>query len=39
MIEHGLLVRMQRAEGYWMDVGRRLDYEQANEDFSAVFGG
>ena len=39
MIEHGRLVRMQRAEGYWMDVGRRLDYEQANEDFSAVFGG
>jgi NDP-sugar pyrophosphorylase family protein len=38
MIAGGLRVGMQRAEGYWMDVGRLPDYAQANEDFGAVFG-
>ena len=39
MISRGLRVRLQRAEGYWMDIGRPLDYAQANADFGAVFEG
>lgn len=39
MIAAGLTVRQQRAEGYWMDIGRPPDYAQANADFGAVFGG
>ena len=39
MIRQGLKVRLQRAEGYWMDIGRPLDYAQANADFGSVFGG
>ena len=37
LIAAGLVVRQQRAEGYWMDIGRPLDYAQANADFDAVF--
>ncbi len=39
MIRKGLKVRLQRAEGYWMDIGRPPDYAQANADFGSVFGG
>lgn len=39
MISRGLPVRLQRAEGYWMDIGRPPDYAQANADFGAVFEG
>jgi dTDP-glucose pyrophosphorylase len=39
MISRGLGVRLQRAEGYWMDIGRPLDYAQANADFGGVFEG
>lgn len=37
LIKRGLRVRQQRAEGYWMDIGRPPDYAQANVDFGAVF--
>ena len=37
MIARGMPVRQQRAEGYWMDIGRPPDYAQANADFGAVF--
>ncbi|GAA0868175.1 nucleotidyltransferase family protein [Brevundimonas basaltis] len=37
MIAGGLRVRLQRAEGYWMDIGRISDYERANADFSSTF--
>ena len=37
LIARGLRVRQQRAEGYWMDIGRLPDYAQANADFGAVF--
>ncbi len=37
LIAAGLSVRQQRAEGYWMDIGRPPDYAQANADFGAVF--
>lgn len=39
MIARGRPVRQQRAEGYWMDIGRAPDYAQANADFGAVFEG
>lgn len=39
LIDRGLGVRVQRAEGYWMDIGRPPDYAQANADFGAVFEG
>ena len=39
MIAQGMPVRLQRAEGYWMDIGRPPDYAQANADFGAVFEG
>ena len=39
LIAGGLGVRQQRAEGYWMDIGRPPDYAQANADFGSVFGG
>lgn len=39
LIDNGLTVRVQRAEGYWMDIGRPPDYAQANADFGAVFEG
>lgn len=39
LIGNGLGVRQQRAEGYWMDIGRPPDYAQANADFGSVFGG
>ena len=38
LIADGLSVRQQRAEGYWMDIGRLPDYAQANADFGAEFG-
>lgn len=37
-IGKGLRVRLYRAEGYWMDIGRPRDYAQANAEFGAVFG-
>ncbi|HYD28118.1 nucleotidyltransferase family protein [Brevundimonas sp.] len=37
LIAAGMSVRQQRAEGYWMDIGRPPDYAQANADFGAVF--
>jgi dTDP-glucose pyrophosphorylase/CBS domain-containing protein len=37
MIARGLKVGLQRAEGYWMDIGRPPDYAQANADFGSVF--
>ncbi|WP_296165803.1 nucleotidyltransferase family protein [uncultured Brevundimonas sp.] len=37
LIGDGRPVRQQRAEGYWMDIGRLPDYAQANADFSTVF--
>lgn len=37
LIGAGKTVRQQRAEGYWMDIGRLPDYAQANADFDAVF--
>lgn len=37
MIARGLKVQLQRAEGYWMDIGRPPDYAQANADFGSVF--
>jgi NDP-sugar pyrophosphorylase family protein len=39
MIERKMAVRQQRAEGYWMDIGRPTEYAQANADFGAVFEG
>jgi dTDP-glucose pyrophosphorylase/CBS domain-containing protein len=39
MIARELPVRLQRAEGYWMDIGRPTEYAQANADFGAVFEG
>ena len=39
LIARGMKVRLQRAEGYWMDIGRPPDYAQANADYGAVFGG
>ncbi|MBW8302883.1 MAG: nucleotidyltransferase family protein [Brevundimonas sp.] len=39
LIAAGMSVRQQRAEGYWMDIGRPPDYAQANADFGAVFEG
>ncbi|MDI6624992.1 MAG: nucleotidyltransferase family protein [Brevundimonas sp.] len=37
LIGAGMSVRQQRAEGYWMDIGRPPDYAQANADFGTVF--
>ena len=39
LIANGMSVRQERAEGYWMDIGRPPDYAQANADFGAVFEG
>lgn len=39
LVADGRRVRLQRAEGYWMDIGRLPDYAQANADFGAVFEG
>jgi dTDP-glucose pyrophosphorylase/CBS domain-containing protein len=39
LIGEGMSVRQQRAEGYWMDIGRPPDYAQANADFGAEFEG
>ena len=39
LIAAGRSVRQQRAEGYWMDIGRPPDYAQANADFGVVFEG
>lgn len=39
LIAEGLSVRQQRAEGYWMDIGRLPDYAQANADFGTLFEG
>jgi dTDP-glucose pyrophosphorylase len=39
LIARGRAVRQQRAEGYWMDIGRAPDYAQANADFGSVFEG
>lgn len=37
MIAKGMNVRLQRAEGYWMDIGRKSDYDQANAEFGNTF--
>lgn len=37
MIVKGMTVRLQRAEGYWMDIGRKSDYDQANAEFDNTF--
>jgi dTDP-glucose pyrophosphorylase len=39
MLEAGLPVRHQLAEGYWMDIGQPFDYAQANMDFGTLFKG
>jgi NDP-sugar pyrophosphorylase family protein len=36
--QRGLLARCHRIEGYWVDIGRMPDYEQANQEFDQVFG-
>jgi len=36
-IEAGLHVRCHPVEGYWLDIGRPVEYERANLDFSEVF--
>lgn len=39
LIEEGRIVRPHRAEGYWLDIGRLPDFDRANAEFGAVFGG
>ena len=36
MIEHGELVKGYRFDGYWQDLGRPDDYEQAIQEFDAL---
>lgn len=35
--ERGLSARCHRIEGYWVDIGRPPDFEQANQEFDKVF--
>jgi len=37
LIAHGGFVRCHAIDGYWLDIGRLPDYEQANSDFNEVF--
>jgi len=37
MIAKRMKVRLQRAEGYWMDIGRKSDYDRANAEFGNTF--
>ena len=37
MLRAGLNVRSHRTTGYWLDIGRMRDYEQANVDFDNEF--
>jgi dTDP-glucose pyrophosphorylase len=36
-IKHGLQVRSHNLNGYWLDVGQKSDFEQANQDFYEIF--
>lgn len=36
-IAQGLLARCHYVDGYWLDIGRPADFEQANNDFHEVF--
>jgi len=36
-IEKGLRARSHNIDGYWLDIGRPSDFEQANSDFHEVF--
>jgi NDP-sugar pyrophosphorylase family protein len=37
MVREGMRTRCHYIDGYWLDIGRRLDYERANVDFAEVF--
>jgi dTDP-glucose pyrophosphorylase len=37
MIREGLYTRCHRIDGYWLDIGRLRDYEQANIDYAEYF--
>ncbi|MFS2023580.1 nucleotidyltransferase family protein [Massilia sp. CT11-137] len=37
MIAKGMLTRCHRINGYWLDIGRLPDFEQANRDFDEIF--
>ncbi len=37
MIQRGMRTRCHQIDGYWLDIGRLPDYEQANSDFYEVF--
>jgi dTDP-glucose pyrophosphorylase len=37
MVARGLRTRCHHVDGYWLDIGRRHDYERANTDFHEVF--
>jgi len=37
LIARGGFVRCHAIDGYWLDIGRLPDYEQANSDFNEVF--
>lgn len=39
LIDADMAVRPHRAEGYWLDIGRPPDYDRANAEFGAIFGG
>lgn len=36
-IRQGLQMRSHHVDGYWLDIGRPADFEQANNDFHEVF--
>jgi dTDP-glucose pyrophosphorylase len=38
MREAGMRMRSHSIDGYWLDIGRRADYERANADFPKIFG-
>jgi dTDP-glucose pyrophosphorylase len=37
MLRHGKHTRCHRIDGYWLDIGRLPDYEQAKVDFERMF--
>lgn len=37
IVRKGLRARSHQFDGYWLDIGRMPDYEQANSDFAEVF--
>lgn len=37
MVREGMRTRCHYIDGYWLDIGRRPDYERANIDFAEVF--